>query len=336
MSAFAARVLAWHRAHGRHDLPWQASREPYRLWVAEVMLQQTQVATAIPYFERFVAAFPTVAALAAADRDAVLHAWSGLGYYARARNLHDAAMRIVADHGGRFPDDFDAVAALPGIGRSTAGAILASAFDARHPILDGNCKRVYARHAGIDGWSGTTAVARTLWAHADAMTPATDARDYTQAIMDLGATVCTAARPACGVCPVADDCVARTEDRVAELPTPRPRRARPLRAAHLLVVRNAAGEVLLAQRPARGVWGGLWCLPWLDPDDARPPAAEQLAPVRHAFTHFELEITPWALAADALDHGAGARRVWADAGHRATLGLPAPVRRLLDALESAA
>ena len=242
----------------------------------------------------------------------------------------------MSEHGGRFPESFDAVAALPGIGRSTAAAILASAFDARHPILDGNCKRVYARHAGIDGWPGATAAATALWAHADAVTPPSDARDYTQAIMDLGATVCTTAQPACDRCPVADDCVARNESRVAELPTPRPRRARPLRAANLLIVRNAAGEVLLEQRPARGVWGGLWCLPWLESGDTRPVAAEALAPVRHAFTHFELEITPWTVAAEALDHGADARRVWADARRRATLGLPAPVRRLLDALESPA
>ena len=335
MKSFATRLLAWHREHGRHDLPWQRSRDPYRIWVAEVMLQQTQVATVVPYFERFMAAFPTVSSLAYAELDAVLGAWAGLGYYARARNLHAAAIHIRDLHGGRFPDEFDAVAALPGIGRSTAGAILASAHDRRHPILDGNCKRVYARHAGIDGWSGATAVARDLWAHADAVTPDADARNYTQAIMDLGATVCTRANPQCDRCPAAVDCVARCEGRIAELPTPRPRRVRPLRAASLLIVRNRAGEVLLERRPPSGVWGGLWCLPWVDGDG--PPAARALPPVRHAFTHFELEITPWALDADALDRDEGdGHRVWADSARRATLGLPAPVRRLLDALESTA
>ncbi len=299
------------------------------------MLQQTQVATVIPYFERFMDLFPSVSALADAELDGVLSAWAGLGYYARARNLHAAAVCIRDAHGGRFPDDFDSVAALPGIGRSTAGAILASAFDQRHPILDGNCKRVYARHAGIEGWSGTTTVARKYWAHADAVTPAGDARDYTQAIMDLGATVCTRATPQCERCPVASDCIALRDERIHELPTPRPRRVRPLRAASLLIVRNAAGEILLERRPPKGVWGGLWCLPWVDGDG--PSAARALPPVRHAFTHFELEITPWTLDADAFGAEDGSvRRVWADPLRRATLGLPAPVRRLLDALESTA
>lgn len=335
MSVFADRLLAWHREHGRHDLPWQLSRDPYRIWVAEIMLQQTQVATVIPFFERFMDAFPSVAALANAELDEVLHGWAGLGYYARARNLHAAAMHIRDEHGGRFPDTFDAVAALPGIGRSTAGAILASAFNERHPILDGNCKRVYARHAGIEGWSGATAVARELWAHADAVTPAGDARDYTQAIMDLGATVCTRANPHCDRCPVAVDCVALCDGRIRELPTPRPRRVRPLRAASLLIVRNRAGEILLERRPSKGVWGGLWCLPWVNGDG--PRSARALPPVRHAFTHFELEITPWTLEADALEsNDENASRVWADRARRATLGLPAPVSRLLDALESTA
>lgn len=335
MSAFSERLLAWHREHGRHDLPWQRSRDAYRVWIAEVMLQQTQVATVIPYFERFMDTFPTVSALADAELDEVLHAWAGLGYYARARNLHAAAVRIRDAHGGHVPENFEAVAALPGIGRSTAGAILASAFDERHPILDGNCKRVYARHAGIEGWAGTPAVARKFWAHADTVTPAGNARDYTQAIMDIGATVCTRANPQCDRCPVATDCIARRDGRIHELPTPRPRRVRPLRAASLLIVRNRAGEILLERRPPSGVWGGLWCLPWMDGDG--PRAARALPPVRHAFTHFELEITPWALEADALDgDDGGARRVWADSARRETLGLPAPVRRLLDALESTA
>ncbi|MEX0899766.1 MAG: A/G-specific adenine glycosylase [Gammaproteobacteria bacterium] len=334
MNLFSERLLAWHREHGRHDLPWQRSRDPYRVWVAEIMLQQTQVGSVVPYFERFMTEFPTVLALADAEVDSVLHAWAGLGYYARARNLHAAAAIIRDEHDGAFPDTFDAVAALPGVGRSTAGAILATAFDARHPILDGNCKRVYARHAGIEGWSGATVVARALWAQADAVTPATDARDYTQAIMDLGATVCTRARPQCHCCPVAGDCIALRDNRSSELPTPRPRRVRPLRTASLLIVRNRVGEILLERRPQKGIWGGLWCLPWVE--GTGPRAARALPTVRHAFTHFELDITPWTLDADAFDADDGsARRVWADPARRATLGLPAPVRRLLDALESA-
>ena len=242
---FHRRLLHWFRHHGRHDLPWQSPRDAYRVWVSEIMLQQTQVATVIPYFERFMARFPDLASLASADLDQVLHLWTGLGYYARARNLHRAAGVIVAEHGGRFPTDFEAVLALPGIGRSTAGAILAQACDQRHAILDGNVRRVLARHRAIEGWPGQKAVENTLWALAEELTPAEDVADYTQAIMDLGATVCTRSQPRCAACPLAEDCQARAAGRQADFPGRRPRKALPERHTRMLLLRDAEGQVLL-------------------------------------------------------------------------------------------
>lgn len=343
MTAFAARVLAWARTHGRTGLPWQQDRDPYRVWVAEVMLQQTQVATVVPYFERFVAAFPSVIALADADLDRVLEHWQGLGYYARARNLHAAARRIRDDHAGAFPRAFADVAALPGIGRSTAGAILATAFDERHPILDGNCKRVYARHAGIGGDPKSSATLAALWAVAEERTPADDARAYTQAIMDLGSMVCTRARPACDRCPVSTDCVARVSARIDAFPGRAAKRPRPVRDAVFAIVRDADGAVLLEKRPATGVWGGLWCLPWLEAADAATAYAaahgatevRRLDLVQHAFTHFELRIAPveYRAARAAADTPTAA---WVTRDGWPRLALPTPVRRVLDALESAA
>lgn len=343
MKPFAARLLAWFERHGRHDLPWQRDRDPYRIWVSEVMLQQTQVATVIAYFERFIAAFPTVTALADADEDAVLALWSGLGYYARARNLQAAARHIRDAHGGVFPRSFDAVSALPGVGPSTAGAILALAFDARHAILDGNCKRVYARHEGVEGWPGESAVNARLWALAETRTPESGVAAYTQAIMDLGATVCTRAAPRCDACPVADDCVANATGRVAEIPAPRPRRARPHRTATLLVVRDTKGAFLLERRPGTGVWGGLWCPPLtasreeaaeiLGRFGVRYEAGREHPPVRHGFTHFTLEIHPHESVVDSR-HGevAESDHRWIAPTALADIGLPAPVRGILTTL----
>ncbi|NBB92056.1 MAG: A/G-specific adenine glycosylase, partial [Gammaproteobacteria bacterium] len=258
---FAQRLLAWWEQHGRHDLPWQQERSPYRVWVAEIMLQQTQVGTVIPYFERFMGRFPDLPSLAHAPIDDVLAHWSGLGYYARARNLHAAAVRCLEEHGGDLPPDAESLERLPGIGRSTANAIVAQAQDRRAPILDGNVKRVLARHAGVEGWPGRSAVLRSLWQEAEALTPQDRARDYTQAIMDLGATLCTPRRPACERCPVDEDCFARRADRVEELPAPKPKRSRPLRDATLVIIENDRGELLLQRRPPSGIWGGLWSLP---------------------------------------------------------------------------
>jgi A/G-specific adenine glycosylase len=342
---FAQRLLRWFDIHGRHDLPWQHPREPYRVWLSEIMLQQTQVAAVIPYFERFVARFPDLASLARAPVDDVLAQWSGLGYYARARNLHRCAQRVVAEHGGRFPRSLDALTALPGIGRSTAAAILAQAWGERAAILDGNVRRVLARHAAVDGWPGDPRVQRQLWALAESRLPDDRLADYTQALMDLGATVCTTRRPACAQCPVADDCTVRLQDAVARYPQARPRRTRPRRQARLLLAYDGHGALLLERRPPVGIWGGLWCPPLLD--DARLASAEAsalldrasdietLPPIAHGFTHFELELQPLRLRVEPLAALAEPdRQRWVAPEEILSLGLPAPIRKLLASLKT--
>jgi len=337
MDAFAYRLLAWWDEHGRHDLPWQHPREPWRVWVAEVMLQQTQVATVIPYFARFIARFPDIATLAAADEDEVLAHWAGLGYYCRARHLHAAAKQVVEHHGGAFPRDIEAAMALPGIGRSTAGAILAQSFGLPHAILDGNVKRVLARYHGIAGWPGDGAVERQLWQLAEAHTPRQRVADYTQAIMDLGATLCTPRAPACNRCPQAEDCVARKEGRTQELPAPRPRKALPVRRTVMLLIEAEAG-VLLERRPPVGVWPGLYSLPECAPEELAHCEArlgitigEPLPPLRHTFSHYHLDIEPRRARLNAhvdrvMD---GERLLWYKPGQPAP-GQPAPVRKLID------
>jgi A/G-specific adenine glycosylase len=340
--AFPSAVLRWFDGHGRKDLPWQRDPTPYRVWVSEIMLQQTQVATVIPYFERFMARFPDVATLAAAPLDEVLHHWSGLGYYARARNLKAAAERIVADHGGEFPATLEAVMALPGIGRSTAGAILSLSRGQRHPILDGNVKRVLTRHFGVEGFPGEPAIERRLWQLAEECTPATRVEAYTQAIMDLGATLCTRSRPACALCPVTDTCVARREGRQALLPTARPKRVRPTRSTFMLVAVREAATVLLERRPAQGLWGGLWSFPeFADRKSAEAWGRERLqsqsAPrawptLHHAFTHFDLEIEPLVLHCDGPTGVMEAEGwVWYNSRAPQRLGLAAPVAELIAA-----
>jgi A/G-specific adenine glycosylase len=343
--AIAPALIAWHAKHGRHDLPWQLERTPYRVWVSEIMLQQTQVATVIRYFERFVRRFPDAAALAAAPLDEVLHLWSGLGYYARARNLHRAALHIRAELGGRFPERFEEVAALPGVGRSTAGAILALSCDERHPILDGNAKRVLARFFGIEGDPGSRVAAAQLWARAEECTPHTDVATYTQAIMDLGATVCVRRRPLCVACPLEERCIARQSGRQHVLPSPRATRARRERECFMLLALREDGSVLLERRPARGIWGGLWCPPeFAAPEGAADFAAQRLActsaelrpeePLRHAFTHFDLAITPLKLECSGLRTVLeGTEVIWYNPREPASVGLPAPVRMLLERLE---
>ncbi len=342
-SRFRRRLLAWHRRHGRHDLPWQRPRTPYRVWISEIMLQQTQVATVRPYFQRFVERFPDVQSLAAADLDEVLHLWSGLGYYARARNLHQAARRIVTDHGGRFPERFDAVLALPGIGRSTAGAILSLALDQRHPVLDGNVKRVLARHFAVTGWPGRAAVARRLWFLAETLLPEKHVADHNQALMDLGATLCTRRAPRCDHCPLADDCRAHAQGTVERLPEPRPRRKRPVKAVQMLLVREPGGGVLLERRPPTGLWGGLWSLPelpltedsegWCRLRGLDVVAQRRLEPRDHTFTHFELKIHPRVLEVKKPHHHSldGQDALWYKPG-RTVGGLAAPVQRLLQEL----
>ena len=347
MSEIAAPLLAWYDLHGRHDLPWQRARSAYSVWVSEIMLQQTQVGTVIPYYERFMRRFPTVAALAEADLDAVLEHWAGLGYYARARNLWHAARIVVEHHAGEIPRDVDALTALPGIGRSTAGAIVAQAFGERQPILDGNVKRVLARYYAVDGWPGTPAVANALWALAEHNTPHERVADYTQAIMDLGATLCTRARPACTVCPLAAGCLAAARGTQQRHPAPRPRRERPRRRVTALLVQSPDGAVLLERRPASGIWGGLFSLPELSAEQsaaewtaaalgARVAVEQALPVVEHAFTHFDLELAPRLvrLAAPPSRIADAGRddRVWHVPGTRLAGGLPAPVAALLATL----
>ena len=342
-SGFAQRVVRWQRQHGRHGLPWQGTRDAYRIWVAEIMLQQTQVATVIAYYERFLARFPSVEALAAACEEDVLRLWSGLGYYARARNLHRAARDVMAHHDGEFPGSFATLLALPGIGRSTAAAIAAFSNGERHAILDGNVRRVLARHAGIAGDPSSAAVMQVLWAEADARLPGERIEPYTQGMMDLGADICTVRRPACLLCPVAADCRARIEDRVDELPGRRARAAgRRKRIAMLVVL--ARGEVLLEKRPSPGIWGGLWSLPEADPDASpetvlacewgiEAASVEALAPFEHAFTHFTLEVAPWKVRVrNAPPMAARKTATWLDLEELADAALPSPVRRLLQAI----
>jgi A/G-specific adenine glycosylase len=339
---FAPRLLAWFDVHGRHDLPWQHPRSAYRVWLAEIMLQQTQVATVIPYYQRFLAAFPDLPTLAAAERDAVLGLWSGLGYYSRARNLHAAAQRCVQEHGGDLPADLEALAALPGIGRSTAAAICAQAFGQRTAILDGNVKRVLCRAFGIDGWPGQREVEKRLWELADTLMPGQRCADYTQAIMDLGATVCRRARPDCAGCPLRDGCAAYASARVAELPQRKPGKALPQRYCEMLVLLDDAGRVLLQRRPETGVWAGLWSLPEFADADARclfangnraRDAAAPLPGIDHVFSHYRLRIAPYLSRADAAARiGDNTAQRWATRAELAAIGLPAPIRRLLATL----
>ncbi len=343
-AAFAAAVLDWQREHGRHDLPWQRDATPYRVWVSEVMLQQTQVATVIGYFERFTARFADLQALAAADVDEVLALWSGLGYYARGRNLHRAAQLLVAEHGGRFPDDIDALQALPGIGRSTAGAILSLSRGARHAILDGNVKRVLARHFAVPGWPGRSAVLGELWALSEALTPTARVAEYNQAMMDIGATLCTRRRPACARCPLTAGCIARQQGNPEAYPASKPRREQPLRRCCMLLLREPGGALLLQRRPSQGLWGGLWSFPefddraaaldWLAAQGyAALGEPQQLAPFRHVFSHFRLDIEPLLVAvADSAGGVADVESVWYKGG-RPPGGFARPVSRLLAQLD---
>ena len=346
---FANRLLAWFDEHGRRNLPWQIEKTPYRVWVSEVMLQQTQVTTVVPYFERFVRRFPDVRSLATAELDEVLHLWTGLGYYARGRNLHAAARQIVgAAPGGNeeapFPDTLEALTALPGVGRSTAGAILSIAFGKPVPILDANVKRVLCRFHAVAGPPGEHATETALWSFAAAHAPADRPGDYTQAIMDFGAKHCRRTAPACGACPVHERCAAFAGGMQDRLPTPAPRRDRPARAVRVFLLIDPDGACLLEQRDANGVWGGLWS-PVERPFDkevrsfvreweidvahsAAPP------PFRHSFTHFHLDVTPhflWVRARPAATQDG--RFTWYRPGDGQEIGLSGVARRLLAALD---
>ncbi len=339
---FSRKLLAWWDRHGRKDLPWQRDRTPYRVWISEIMLQQTQVATVIPYYQRFMARFPNVQALAAATLDEVLHHWSGLGYYARARHLHQTAHHIASQNDGDFPLDPAALMQLPGIGRSTAAAILALAHDRPLAILDGNVKRVLSRYHAVNGWPGLREVEQRLWMLAEGHTPRRRVAQYTQAIMDLGATLCTRGNPNCTQCPLHAECLARREDRMRDYPASKPRKTIPVRSTRMLLVRNERTDILLMQRPPTGLWGGLWSLPecsletdprqWCREHLQCDIAVEPSWPiVRHTFSHFHLDIHP--MPARLVQTGGVMERstaLWYNPQAPQALGLAAPVARLLD------
>jgi len=342
--AVADRLLAWYDQNGRHDLPWHHDRNAYRVWVSEIMLQQTQVTTVIPYFQAYMERFPDAEAMASASVDDVLSHWSGLGYYARARNLHRAAKQVMEEHAGEFPADHSQLESLIGIGRSTAAAILAQAFQQKATILDGNVKRVLARYHAVPGWSGTTSVLNQLWQCAEQHTPDRRIRDYTQAIMDLGAMVCTRSRPDCQRCPISADCEANARNEQHLYPGSKPKKPKPEKTTWMVILENSDGEILLERRPPSGIWGGLWSLPELDPayqPEELPDACEQafgfdcgqpklIGGFRHTFSHYHLHIQParltvanTALVADNDDHQ------WIHRNEALALGLPAPIRTIL-------
>ncbi|UOA09902.1 A/G-specific adenine glycosylase [Methylobacter sp. S3L5C] len=338
-SDFQQHILAWFDQKGRKDLPWQKDISPYRVWLSETMLQQTQVSTVIPYFNAFIEQFPTLESLAQAPADEILHRWSGLGYYARARNLHKTA-QLIAEQ-GYFPDTLAELNALPGIGLSTAGAILSIAFQKSHPILDGNVKRVLARFKAVSGWPGTSLVNKELWAISTHLTPIDRVADYTQAMMDLGATVCTRSKPKCADCPLEKHCLARSTETVSLLPTRKPSKILPVKQLVFLLLSNNNKQTLLEKRPPTGIWGGLWSLPEFDSIESahnwcltnnRPVIdSETLATRRHTFSHYHLDYTPVLIQTDNLINFVmeANQTVWYNAKQINLLGLPAPIKLLL-------
>jgi A/G-specific adenine glycosylase len=342
LKSFSDRVLAWFDQYGRHDLPWQTPDNPYRVWLSEIMLQQTQVQTVIPYFLKFIERFPTVEALAAAPLDQVLAAWTGLGYYARARNLHRAA-QMICQMNGEFPKTQADWAALPGIGRSTASAISAICFGERAAILDGNVKRVLARFLAEPDWPGSTAAQNRLWRQAEALLPNARLGDYTQAMMDLGATICTRARPQCDRCPIRSNCQALGKDLVSQLPKPKPRKSRPIKRIWMLIAQAQSGACFLEQRPPKGIWGGLHSFPEyssleaLETDLPLNIQRTELAPFKHGFTHYELLIHPLHVISDHwtqdLHNTPG---VWVEPNQSIDVGLSKPAVFLLNQVFEAA
>lgn len=346
-SRFVEQVLAWFAQHGRKHLPWQNPRDPYRVWVSEIMLQQTQVTTVIDYFNRFMETFPQLKSLAEADSDLVMHHWSGLGYYARARNLHRCAQQVMAGYQGKLPEEIESLQSLPGIGRSTAGAIRSLGFGRYAAILDGNVKRVLARHYAVEGWPGQAAVMKRLWQLSEQLTPQRQCADYNQAMMDLGAMVCVRTKPLCGTCPLANSCVARARHEIERYPGKKPKTSKPERSAQLLVVLDGADNVLLQKRPPSGIWGGLWSLPecpveqrgehWCQANlGLRVKQLRLLAPRRHTFSHFHLDITPVVLKMEkplkaVMDENS---LVWYNLSEPEDLGLAAPVSTILQQIDS--
>ncbi len=349
MAAFANAIIAWQKLHGRHDLPWQTklnqAADPYAIWVSEIMLQQTQVAAVIGYYGNFMHRFPTIAALANATQEEVLQSWSGLGYYSRARNLHAAAQKIVDDFGGVFPTQFDDILSLPGIGRSTAAAISTFALNTPQPILDGNVKRVFARHFNIAGYTSAPKIAQQLWHIAERENPIENAIAYTQGLMDLGATLCTRTKPQCTACPVNASCEALAKNLVSILPTPKPRKIIPEKSTTMLLIINNK-EILLEKRPQTGIWAGLWSLPEIDMHEIATEVAasrlglevetaEPLPIVNHAFTHFKLAITPQPLhLIKQTPRVKQSNCIWLPIDEAISAAIPTPVRNILQILKA--
>ncbi len=340
------RILVWYEQHGRHNLPWQVRGAPYPVWISEIMLQQTQVATVIPYYDRFISQFPQLQDLANANLDQVLHLWSGLGYYARARNLHKTAKIITEQHNGNFPQEIDELLQLPGIGLSTAGAILAQSLGQRHPILDGNVKRVLARYYCIEGWPGHRETEKRLWQLSEKNTPSKNVAEYTQAIMDLGATTCKRSKPDCPACPINNDCQAYQSDEVTTYPHKKIRKKLPVKITTFLLLRNKKDEIYLTQRPPSGIWGSLWCLPELDQQSNTEIDASALpgyvtvgsptSVIRHTFSHYHLDFTviPAELKGK---HDSGVMEsmpaVWYNPDNPSQLGLAAPIKKIIHSTE---
>ncbi len=348
MQRLSERLLEWFDDHGRHNLPWQIDPTPYRVWVSEIMLQQTRVATVVPYFERFMRHFGSISDLAATDIDEVLHLWSGLGYYARARNLHRAAAIIATQHGGKLPREIATLTGLPGLGRSSAGAILALAHGDRHPILDGNVKRVLARYHKVAGWPGASRVQRELWSHAQSHTPHTRVAAYTQAMMDLGATVCVRSNPQCDHCPLKADCRAYATGTQSHFPGQRKRKPLPEKSTRFLIVRARNTATLLYRRPPAGIWGGLWSFPEIDAAEdvgswCRTLGLDRIGEVvekpilTHTFTHFRLAITPIEIVVRDTAHTVmdPDRWLWYNVNKPKRVGLAKPVETLLGAAQPA-
>lgn len=347
MAPFHDRLLGWFDIHGRKDLPWQHDVTPYHVWLSEIMLQQTQVATVIDYFTRFITHYGDITALAHASLDDVLALWTGLGYYARARNLHKAAQIMLEQYKGEVPETLDELVALPGVGRSTAGAIMALAHQQNYPILDGNVKRVLARYAAIPGWPGKKPVEQQLWKLAEGLLPETRISNYIQAQMDLGATICKRSKPLCQHCPLQDDCSAFQSGNPQDYPGSKPKKVIPTRQTHWLVAQSDNSLILLEQRPNNGIWGGLWSFPEFDSPselaqfsqqsfDANNDDIQRQTSIRHVFTHFKLDIFPYLVHSS--DHSQQIDNnktfCWYTMSDALRLGLPAPVKAFLMLLES--
>lgn len=344
---FADRVVTWFQQHGRQHLPWQQDPTPYRVWVSEIMLQQTQVATVIPFYTRFIKQFPTIDTLAQATQDEVLHQWTGLGYYARARNLHKASRIIHTEYNNQFPEDIETLLTLPGIGRSTAGAILTLACKQRHPILDGNVKRVLTRYHAISGWPGQSNIEKILWQLAEQHTPHQHVAEYTQAMMDLGASVCVRGKPRCDVCPLTKACLARQQNNQMKFPTAKTKKHLPVRDTVFIIMQNDKGEYLLQKRPPTGIWGGLWSFPeckknadinyWVKENFSYEVKTINIEPtIQHTFSHFQLDITPAVVTVQPTKENIreNGRYRWSGMNNGEQIGLPAPVKKIVEELNA--